>query len=104
MKVNYYGEQLVEVELSRRNIENLLAALDRGDHALLTRYDKSADALLKVRVVEDSQHYREREPGPMPLDEPLAEWEKELLGAAKAEAMPETSADYIAWAIADPIN
>lgn len=56
------------VEVSRRNLMNLLAALDRGDNATLTRYDKSAGSYLTVRAVEDWDHYGERPPGPMPLD------------------------------------
>lgn len=72
MKVKDNTDRFVTVELSRRNVENLIAALDRGEYALLTRHDHSANVLLRVRVVEDAQHYGEREPGPMPLDEEVS--------------------------------
>ena len=57
-----------QIELSRRNLEALLWALANVPRdAVLSRYDEDG-TFMRVRVVEDSEHYGEREAGPMPFD------------------------------------
>jgi hypothetical protein len=55
-------EQYHVLELSRRNLEVLLAKLDdpRSARTLI-----DTDGLIKVRAVENAEHYSDREPGRM---------------------------------------
>ena len=55
----------VHVTLSRRNLRQLDAILDRGDtrHMGLARRDENGVSLV-VHAEEDSEHYEGREPGP----------------------------------------
>lgn len=56
------GVEMVVVELTRRNLEMLLAKLD-DEHSARTIID--SEHLLAVKAVEDSEHYKSRQPGPM---------------------------------------
>lgn len=50
------------LELTRRNLESLLEKLDdpNSERMLL-----DGERLIYVRAVEDSEHYKTREPGPV---------------------------------------
>jgi hypothetical protein len=52
----------LELELTRRNLEVLLAKLDDPD-SVRTLIDSTG--AIAVRAVENEKHYAEREPGPM---------------------------------------
>lgn len=54
------------VELTRRNLQTLLAMLDENPQiATLTK----PSAGITVRAVENEAHYADRDPGPMPFDD-----------------------------------
>jgi len=58
------GNSELFVTLSRRNVTQLLEALDRG-YAEGTIHRRCEDGtILHVRVEEDADHYKNREPGP----------------------------------------
>lgn len=62
MKVIRAGDQVVMVELTRRNLTVLLAKLD-DLHSARTIVAPTGDVV--IRAVEDIEHYADREPGPM---------------------------------------
>lgn len=57
------GEGIVSVTLSRRNLTQILEALDRGFTTGIRRRCEDGTALY-VRAEEDAVHYGERQPGP----------------------------------------
>ena len=66
MKVIHFSTEgrTVFVELTRRNLEVLLAKLDDKTSArTIIKSDKAGT--VEVRAVENEAHYSEREPGPM---------------------------------------
>jgi hypothetical protein len=52
--------RVVRVELTRRNLEVLLAKLDMPDSARTIERQG-----ISVRAVENEAHYQDRDPGPM---------------------------------------
>jgi hypothetical protein len=66
MKVIHFSTESrsVYVELTRRNLEVLLAKLDDETSArTIIKSDKAG--MITVRAVENEAHYSDREPGPM---------------------------------------
>jgi hypothetical protein len=59
------GERTVLVRLSRRNLEQLLAALDRGSEKGLVR--RCEGTVLMVEAEENERHYQELPPLPTRL-------------------------------------
>lgn len=76
MKIERLSPTRVRVELSERNLRTLLNKLKREDSfRTLESYDPGEsdgdELLVQVTAVRDSEHYRDREPGPVhPDDEP----------------------------------
>lgn len=65
MDIKHRNEGSVGVELSRRNLEHLLAALDEkepGERAYLVR--DTDQGVLWVYVAENDEHYDDRKSGP----------------------------------------
>jgi hypothetical protein len=54
----------VHVELTRRNLQALLAKLDMPDSAC-TIYKQSEAGTVVLTAVENEEHYADRTPGPM---------------------------------------
>lgn len=60
------GGRVAKVELSRRNLEALLAKLDDplSNRTLMKQEEKEdGDDFIVVQAVEDSEHYENRAPG-----------------------------------------
>jgi len=66
MKLAFNGYGNILVELSRRNLETLLAKLDDEDsERTLMRYSDDLSQVVCVTAVENEAHYSDREPGPV---------------------------------------
>ena len=67
MRVSKLEEYVVVVELTRRNLETLLAKLDDPESQRTIFKDSEPDEgepfLVYVRGVEDAEHYSDRAPG-----------------------------------------
>jgi len=66
MKLARNGYGAILVELSRRNLETLLAKLDDKDsERTLTRWSDDLSEVVYVTAVSNEAHYSDREPGPV---------------------------------------
>ena len=65
MRIIVKGENVIEVSLSRKNIESLLYMLDNRDKARPALAREDDDCVLLVVAEENDEHYMLREPGTM---------------------------------------
>lgn len=71
MKIIHRSAASITIELSRANLQALLAKLDGhppDTSCVLLRYDASAQCYLRVHAVENSEHYLHRDRGIMHED------------------------------------
>lgn len=71
MKIVHKSAASITIELSRANLQALLAKLDGhppDTSCVLLRYDASAQCYLRVHAVENSEHYLHRDRGIMHSD------------------------------------
>lgn len=69
MKIVAHDNRGTTVQLTRRNLETLLAKLDEPKSTrTLIKYDEELDRppfVVYVQAVENEEHYKDRAPGPM---------------------------------------
>lgn len=65
MKITFVGSHILDIELTRRNLETLLAKLDDPLSARMLQMRTEDGIVVCVSAVENEDHYRDREPGPV---------------------------------------